>query len=124
MRLEGENPKPHVERRDERDGSQNILRSHGVGTEKSLNQDERTGQHCKNKPDVEVQEQVPDIEGPGLSAKDLRASALTAENVVRDDIPGHKDNLPEEGVVDCHLEGLENVSARQWSQMNRICLPI
>jgi hypothetical protein len=44
----------------------------------------------KYKPDIEVQEKVPDIEVPRFSPIDLRASARSAEYVVHYDVERHK----------------------------------
>jgi hypothetical protein len=74
--------------------------------EDGLHKEEWSRQHCENKPNVKVQQQISNVECPWFGTKDLGASSLTTENVVCDNVPRYQDNLVEESVVDCYLKGL------------------
>lgn len=70
-------------------------------------QDEQwTAKQGKYKPDVKVEQEIPDVERPWLSAKDARAFSGTTENVVGDDVPRDDNQFTIEDAVDNDLEKL------------------
>jgi hypothetical protein len=107
VRLNREDTKPHIERRDKSDGAHESLNRGALRAEDGLHKEERSRQYCENKPNVKVQQKISNVESPRFGTKDLGASSLTTENVVCDNVPRYQGNLVEESVVDRYLKGLD-----------------
>ena len=120
VRLQRENGKPHVERSQEDHGAEAGLESLGRLGQELLQHQDGKGEECQDKPDVEVQGKVLEVEIPGLSAIKLGAAGL-GEDVVLDNVPRGNLDLPVEEGVDQHISELENFSTRyskrgQWTK--------
>ena len=105
--LEGEDGEPEVEGGEEDEGAQAGLEvgAGGVAGAELFEGEEGEGGEGEEEPDVEVEEEVLEVEGPGLGAVEVGAAGV-GEDVVFDDVPGDDfDFFVEEGVDGC-VEGL------------------
>jgi len=110
VRLAGEDGEPEVEGGEEDEGAQAGLEggAGGVAGGKLLEEEEREGEEGEEEPDVKVEEEVLEVEGPGLRAVEVGAAG-GGEDVVLDDVPGDDlDLFVKEGVYGC-VEGLGTV---------------
>lgn len=123
MRLSSENGEPHVERGDKRHGSEQGLHTSRLGAEKRLKGKQRRSGHSEREPDVEVEQQVPDVEGPRLNPEDIGTSALSAKNVVRNDIPGYNNKFTQESVVYSNFKSLGELAQAQDGEAMQEVIP-
>ena len=62
-----------------------------------LDQQKRERSEREDKPDVEVQDKIPNVEMPRLYAIDVGAFTATTKNIVQDDVYGDTHYLAVEG---------------------------
>lgn len=112
--LEGEDGQPKVEGGDEDEEAQARADVVGGGGGDLSEEEEGEAEQGEDEPDVEVEEQVTEVERPGLGPVEV-GTAGVSEDVVLDNVPGDDLELPVEESVDARVDklGTQLVSARK-----------
>ena len=107
MWLCGEYGEPHVER----NGGEGIAHEGQSGNclapGKILQDDNRTGRQCQDKPDIEIEKEITKIEIEWLGPENIWTTSRTTEYVIEDKLPRYNNDLVVEESINGNLECLK-----------------